>query len=150
MCEGYGLGTSALAQALRGAHAPEVNGWLVNLHAFDYNQDHFEVGTRDEPECRIEEPTERLVMRAIPRAASSSSSRASIVAAVSLIVGTALASMTSPRTGVAASSTRGEHLRANVFRIDVHQARLRPHNNHPRGQFDLRIPSPVPPLRIAG
>ena len=64
LSEGYARGAAALAQVLQGGHAPEVNGCLINLHAFDYNLDHFGVGTIDAPEWRIEEPTERLLMRA--------------------------------------------------------------------------------------
>lgn len=62
--EGCLRGAAALVEVLKGGHAPEVNGWLINLHAFDYNLDHFEVGAVDDPMWRIEEPTERLVMRA--------------------------------------------------------------------------------------
>jgi hypothetical protein len=62
--EGHQRGGAALAQVLKGGHAPEVNGWLINLHAFDYNLDHFGIGTIDAPGWRIEEPMERLVMRA--------------------------------------------------------------------------------------
>ena len=61
---GYASGAETLANALRGGHTPEVNGWLIALHAFDYNLDHFEVGTIDAPEWRIEDQQARLVMRA--------------------------------------------------------------------------------------
>lgn len=61
---GYARGAELVAGALRGGHTPQVNGWLISLHAFDYNLDSFSVGTLDVPEWRLEDPVERLVMRA--------------------------------------------------------------------------------------
>lgn len=61
---GYESGQQLVAGSLRGGHVPEVNGWQLALHAFDYNLDHFQVGTVDTPQWRIEDPAARLVMRA--------------------------------------------------------------------------------------
>ena len=32
-----------------GGSSPELNGWWLTLHVFDYNLDYFEIGALDEP-----------------------------------------------------------------------------------------------------
>ncbi|NNH76005.1 DUF1254 domain-containing protein [Nocardia uniformis] len=41
-----------------------VNGWMVSIHGFDYNNDAFEIGTIDAPEWKIADTEARIVSRA--------------------------------------------------------------------------------------
>lgn len=54
----------ALQTILLSGHSPEVNGWKLVFHAFDYNLDYFEVGTLDEPQFKISDPKLRIAERA--------------------------------------------------------------------------------------
>lgn len=45
-------------------HTRAVQPWQMQLHAFDYNLDFFEIGTINTPEWRIEEPVRRFTTRA--------------------------------------------------------------------------------------
>ena len=45
-------------------HSPEVNGWKLTFHAFDYNLDYFEVGALDDDQFKIADPKLRIVERA--------------------------------------------------------------------------------------
>ena len=47
-----------------GGSSPQVNGWKLTYHAFDYNLDFFQIGALDDPAFKIENPTVRLVERA--------------------------------------------------------------------------------------
>ena len=53
-----------LHQALVSGHSPEVNGWKLTFHAFDYNLDFFEVGALDDDQFKIADPKLRIVERA--------------------------------------------------------------------------------------
>lgn len=53
-----------LIQFLRVGENTVSNGWLLPYHAFDYNEDFFEVGTLNEPAYTSMEPNERYVRRA--------------------------------------------------------------------------------------
>jgi hypothetical protein len=53
-----------LHQALVSGHSPEVNGWKLTFHAFDYNLDFFEVGALDDDRFKIADPKLRIVERA--------------------------------------------------------------------------------------
>jgi hypothetical protein len=64
LVEGFEAGRAFVARSLRGGHTPERNGWQLTLHVFDYNLDHFEIGTVDAPQWRIEDPQARLFIRA--------------------------------------------------------------------------------------
>jgi hypothetical protein len=55
---------SALHTALVSGHSPEVNGWKLTFHAFDYNLDFFEVGALDDDRFKISDPKLRIVERA--------------------------------------------------------------------------------------
>lgn len=55
---------AALHQALVAGHSPEVNGWKLTFHAFDYNLDFFEVGALDDDRFKIADPKLRIVERA--------------------------------------------------------------------------------------
>ena len=55
---------ATLHQALVSGHSPEVNGWKLTFHAFDYNLDFFEVGALDDDRFKISDPKLRIVERA--------------------------------------------------------------------------------------
>ncbi|MER7604477.1 DUF1254 domain-containing protein [Nocardioides sp. NPDC127503] len=55
---------AALHQALVSGHSPEVNGWKLTFHAFDYNLDFFEVGALDDDRFKIADPKLRIIERA--------------------------------------------------------------------------------------
>ena len=55
---------ATLHQALVSGHSPEVNGWKLTFHAFDYNLDFFEVGALDDDRFKIADPKLRIVERA--------------------------------------------------------------------------------------
>lgn len=61
---GHEAGMTLLHQALRGGPVQEINGWLITLHVFDYNLDHFEIGTLRDPAWMIDDPEDRLLIRA--------------------------------------------------------------------------------------
>ncbi|MGV9867414.1 DUF1254 domain-containing protein [Rhodococcus koreensis] len=62
---GAEAGHQSLVAALKsGAGAAVVNGWQLMYHAFDYNDDFFEVGTVNSPEWRIEDRSKALGLRA--------------------------------------------------------------------------------------
>lgn len=60
---GVEAGTAMIEQLAGGAEPPE--GWLMATHYFDYNLDHFEIGTIDAPEWRIEDRSKAAVTRAV-------------------------------------------------------------------------------------
>jgi hypothetical protein len=63
--QGYAAGKEALEAAIRsGAQTPQVNGWMITQHMFDYNLDFFEVGAVDDPEWKSEDPKTRYAQRA--------------------------------------------------------------------------------------
>ena len=63
--EGYAAGKEALEAAIRsGSQAPQLNGWMLTQHMFDYNVDFFEVGALDDPEWKSEDPKTRYAQRA--------------------------------------------------------------------------------------
>jgi hypothetical protein len=55
---------SALHRALVAGASPEVNGWKLTFHAFDYNLDYFEVGALDDERFTIADPKLRVIERA--------------------------------------------------------------------------------------
>lgn len=61
---GYAEGKAALESLLHSGSSPAVNGWNLTYHVFDYNLDHFEVGTIDAPEWKIADPEVRIAERA--------------------------------------------------------------------------------------
>ncbi|MEV0247650.1 DUF1254 domain-containing protein [Nocardia sp. NPDC050712] len=61
---GLRAGEKNLDTALTHGSSPEVNGWKLTLHAFDYNLDYFEVGALDDPRFQIADPTLRIIERA--------------------------------------------------------------------------------------
>ena len=62
--DGLELGRERLETILTSGSSPEVNGWKLTLHAFDYNLDFFEVGALDDDRFRIADPTLRIMERA--------------------------------------------------------------------------------------
>lgn len=61
---GLSQGRSQLDLALTKGSSPQVNGWKLTFHAFDYNLDFFEVGALDDPAFEIDDPVLRIVERA--------------------------------------------------------------------------------------
>lgn len=62
---GHTQGQHDLRAALTtGGSSPQVNGWKLTYHVFDYNLDFFQIGALDDPAFKIENPTVRLVERA--------------------------------------------------------------------------------------
>ena len=64
LAAGLDAAKATLHQALVAGHSPEVNGWKLTFHAFDYNLDFFEVGALDEDQFKIADPKLRIVERA--------------------------------------------------------------------------------------
>jgi hypothetical protein len=54
----------ALHTALTQGASPQVNGWKLVFHAFDYNLDFFELGAIDDDQFKIANPKARIVERA--------------------------------------------------------------------------------------
>ncbi len=61
---GFAAGGEAVQASLRQGDIEQVNGWMLTYHVFDYNLDHFAVGTIDAPEWKIADPEQRIVRRA--------------------------------------------------------------------------------------
>jgi hypothetical protein len=62
---GEAVGESTLTGVLEsGGSSPEVNGWRLTMHVFDYNLDYFEVGALDDARFKITDPKVRIVERA--------------------------------------------------------------------------------------
>ena len=64
LAAGLSQAQATLHQALVSGHSPEVNGWKLTFHAFDYNLDFFEVGALDDDRFKIDDPKLRIVERA--------------------------------------------------------------------------------------
>ncbi len=64
LADGLRIGEKNLLEALTKGSSPEVNGWKLTFHAFDYNLDYFEVGAIDDPQFKIADPRLRIVERA--------------------------------------------------------------------------------------
>jgi hypothetical protein len=63
--EGLALGKTNLEDALTHGASPEVNGWKLTYHVFDYNLDFFEVGALDDPVWKLANPKVRYIERAL-------------------------------------------------------------------------------------
>jgi hypothetical protein len=64
LVHGFRNGRALLEKILAQGTAETANGWGGTLHAFDYNIDHFEIGTVNESHWKIADPDQRLVVRA--------------------------------------------------------------------------------------
>ena len=62
--DGLSAGRKHLEEALTNGDSPEVNGWKLTYHVFDYNLDFFEVGALDDPNWKLENPEVRYSERA--------------------------------------------------------------------------------------
>ena len=62
--DGLAAGKQFLEQALTRDASPEVNGWKLTYHVFDYNLDFFELGARDDPAWKLADSPLRYVQRA--------------------------------------------------------------------------------------
>ncbi|MFJ4998160.1 DUF1254 domain-containing protein [Microbacterium sp. NPDC088619] len=62
---GYQQGRALVDKVLHsGGTSPEVNGWKLTFHAFDYNLDYFRTGALDDPRFKIDDPKMRIIERA--------------------------------------------------------------------------------------
>lgn len=62
---GYEHGRALIEKVLHsGGTSPEVNGWKLTFHAFDYNLDYFRTGALDDPRFKIGNPKMRIIERA--------------------------------------------------------------------------------------
>jgi hypothetical protein len=63
--QGLAAGKAELTKILEGGgSSPQVNGWRLTMHVFDYNLDYFQVGTLDDPQFKITDPRVRIAERA--------------------------------------------------------------------------------------
>ncbi len=62
---GLAAGKQQLEYAMTHGASPEVNGWKLTYHAFDYNLDFFEIGALDDPRWKLTGPKLRFVERAL-------------------------------------------------------------------------------------
>ena len=58
-------GRQKLEYALTHGRSPQVNGWHLTYHAFDYNDDFFEIGALDDPAWKIEDRDVARLERAV-------------------------------------------------------------------------------------
>ena len=65
LTEGLAQGKQQMEHLLTHGTSPEVNGWSLTYHAFDYNLDFFEVGTLDDDQWKITDPKLRYIERAL-------------------------------------------------------------------------------------
>jgi hypothetical protein len=65
LAAGYEHGRALIEKVLHsGGASPEVNGWKLTFHAFDYNLDYFRTGALDDPRFTITDPKMRIIERA--------------------------------------------------------------------------------------
>ena len=62
---GLAAGRKHMEDALKHGASPEVNGWKLTYHVFDYNLDFFEIGALDDPRWKIADPKLRYLERAL-------------------------------------------------------------------------------------
>ncbi|MFE3324262.1 DUF1254 domain-containing protein [Streptomyces sp. NPDC059176] len=63
--DGFIEGRARVEEAARRAGEAPPGEWAMDPHAFDYNLDHFGVGTHDAPRWRIEDREESYLVRAV-------------------------------------------------------------------------------------
>ncbi len=61
---GLAAGRAAIEAHLQSG-SPEVNGWQLTYHVFDYNLDHFEVGALDDPQWKLSDRAASYAWRAL-------------------------------------------------------------------------------------
>jgi len=54
-----------MEDALQQGGSPEVNGWKLTYHVFDYNLDFFEVGALDDSRWKLPDSNLRYLVRAL-------------------------------------------------------------------------------------
>jgi hypothetical protein len=62
---GLSAGRARLEDAVEHGDAPEVHGWRLTYHMFDYNNDYFGIGTLDDPNWRIADRDAARTARAV-------------------------------------------------------------------------------------
>ena len=65
LINGLAAGREHVEEGLKHGASPEVNGWKLTYHAFDYNLDFFEIGALDDPRWKIADPKLRYIERAL-------------------------------------------------------------------------------------
>jgi hypothetical protein len=63
--DGLALGKQRLESALAHGASPEVNGWKLTYHVFDYNLDFFEIGALNDDQWKLTDPKVRYIERAL-------------------------------------------------------------------------------------
>jgi hypothetical protein len=63
--DGLALGKQQMESTLTHGASPEVNGWKLTYHVFDYNLDFFELGALDDEQWKLSDPKVRYVERAL-------------------------------------------------------------------------------------
>jgi hypothetical protein len=64
LAAGEEAGKEQVEKISGGSHVTPVNGWISAIHSFDYNLDHLELGTIDEPGWKIADRRESYAHRA--------------------------------------------------------------------------------------
>lgn len=62
---GLAAGKAKLEDAMTHGAGPQVNGWKLTYHLFDYNLDFFEVGALDDPAWRLADGPSRYAQRGV-------------------------------------------------------------------------------------
>jgi len=62
---GANAGQEEIEHVMKSGGATPVNGWVSAMHAFDYNLDHFELGTIDAPEWKMTSRPASYLARAV-------------------------------------------------------------------------------------
>ncbi|MGW7369388.1 DUF1254 domain-containing protein, partial [Streptomyces sp. NPDC054841] len=63
--DGFVEGRARVGEAVRAAAATAPGEWALDPHSFDYNLDHFGVGTHDSPQWKIADREESYLVRAV-------------------------------------------------------------------------------------
>ncbi len=64
LTQGIKTGRARVDELARAGGGTTVNGWLVNLHLFDYNTDHLELGTDPDPQWKTAHRSQAYPLRA--------------------------------------------------------------------------------------
>jgi len=65
LASGISAGKDQLDELTRSGQGRQANGWDMNLHMFDYNLDHFEIGAIDGPQWKMADRTACYTARAV-------------------------------------------------------------------------------------
>lgn len=65
LVQGLHDGKDRIEQLTRHGNVPKLNGWMLGLHLFDYNNDYFEIGALRDPQWRIAKQSTAHAERAL-------------------------------------------------------------------------------------